>query len=129
MSPLDRIQISQIGQIAIPVQDLARAVPFYRDVLGLPFLFEIPSLAFFQCGEVRLMLSIPERPEATHAASILYYQVDDLPQVYSFLREHGAKLLQEPHFLAKMADHDLWMAFIEDTEGNTLGLMSEVRTP
>ncbi len=121
------IQISQIGQVAIPVRDLERAVAFYRDVLGLSFLFQVPNLAFFQCGEVRLLLSLPEGADAPTKASVLYYQVDDLQASYSALKLQGVKLIDEPHLIAKMTDHDLWMTFFEDTEGNMVALMSEIR--
>jgi methylmalonyl-CoA/ethylmalonyl-CoA epimerase len=127
MSTRERLQISQIGQIAIPVQDLARAVAFYRDVLGLPLLFQVPNLAFFQCGEVRLLLSIPEGPDAPTKASVVYYKVEDLQHAYQLLQQQNVKLVDEPHLIAKMTDHDLWMTFLEDSEGNTVGLMSEVR--
>jgi len=62
----------QIGQIAITVKDVERAVHFYRDALGMRFLFQAGGLAFFDCGGVRLMLSVPEKPEYNHPASILY---------------------------------------------------------
>jgi methylmalonyl-CoA/ethylmalonyl-CoA epimerase len=123
----EQMVIAQIGQIAIPVQDLDRAVTFYRDMLRLPFLFQTSGLAFFQCGEVRLMLSLPESPDTPTRSSIIYYKVDDLPRAYAMLREQHAKLIDEPHHIAKMEDHDLWMAFCEDSEGNVVGLMSEVR--
>jgi methylmalonyl-CoA/ethylmalonyl-CoA epimerase len=127
MSIQERLQISQIGQIAIPVQQLERAVAFYRDVLGIQFLFEVPNLAFFQCGEVRLMVGIPEGPENAHHASVLYYKVDDIQSSYQLLQQRGVKLVDAPHLIAKLPDHELWMAFFEDTEGNMLALMSEVR--
>lgn len=127
MSVQEKLQISQIGQIAIPVQQLARAVAFYRDVLELQFLFEASNLAFFQCGEVRIMLSIPEGPENAKHGSVLYYKIDDIQQSYQRLRQRGAKAVDEPHLVAKLPDHDLWMVFFEDTEGNMLALMSEVR--
>src|SRR5215471_17837299 len=119
--------LSRIGQIGIGVKDLGRAVAFYRDTLGMTFLFQVPNLAFFDCGGVRLMLSPPERPDLDHPASILYYKVDDLNQAYATLRERGAEFVDKPHLIAQMPDHDLWMAFLKDAEGNTLGLMSEVR--
>jgi methylmalonyl-CoA/ethylmalonyl-CoA epimerase len=121
------IQISQIGQVAIPVQDLDRAVAFYRDVLHLPFLFQAPGLAFFQCGEVRLMLALPEGNDAPVKAAVVYYKVADLDRAYAALGAHNAKRIGEPHLIAKMPDHDLWMTFCEDSEGNMVGLMSEVR--
>ncbi len=121
--------ISQIGQIAITVRDLDRAITFYRDTLGMPFIFRVPNLAFFDCSGVRLMLSPPERPEFDHPASILYYKVEDLNVAYATLRDRGAEFTDQPHLIAKMGDHDLWMVFLKDTEGNTLGLMSEVRPP
>jgi methylmalonyl-CoA/ethylmalonyl-CoA epimerase len=119
---------TRIGQIAINVKDLDRAVAFYRDVLQLTFLFEAPpSLAFFDCGGVRLMLSPPETPEHDHPSSVIYYVVDDLEAAFSGVVERGAEPVDGPHIIAKMPDHDLWMAFIKDTEGNLVGLMSEVR--
>ena len=121
------LNISQIGQIGIPVRDLDRAVGFYRDVLGLPLLFQVPGLAFFQCGEVRLLLSAPEGEGAPTKASIIYYKVNDQQGAYSSLQQRGVKLLDEPHMIAKMTDHDLWMFFCEDSEGNMVGLMSEIR--
>jgi methylmalonyl-CoA/ethylmalonyl-CoA epimerase len=127
--------ISRVGQIAIPVRDLDRAVAFYRDVLGLRLLFQAPpGLAFFDCGGVRLMLTLPEGPEkdARHS-SVLYYLVDDIQAAWAAVTGRGAKPATagapEPHLIAKLPDHDLWMAFVEDSEGNLLGLMSEVRPP
>ena len=119
--------LSRIGQIAITAQDLDRAVAFYRDTLGMPCLFRVPNLAFFDCRGIRLMLSRPERPEVDHPASIIYYKVDDLQAAYAALKERGVSFVDEPHLIAKLTDHDLWMAFFHDSEGNTLALMSEVR--
>ena len=126
--------ISRVGQIAIPVRDLDRAVAFYRDVLGLRLLFQAPpGLAFFDCGGVRLMLTLPEGPENAGHSSVLYYLVDDIQAAWAAVTARGAKPATagapEPHLIAKLPDHDLWMAFVEDTEGNLLGLMSEVRPP
>lgn len=122
------IGISQIGQIAIPIEDLDRAVAFYRDVLDLPLLFQAPpGLAFFQCGEVRLMLSRPEGAATPQSASVLYYKVADLARAYATLQAHQVVFIDEPHLIAKMADHELWMVFFHDSEGNMVALMSEVR--
>jgi len=120
------IGLSRIGQIAVPVHDLDRAVDFYRDALGMVFLFRVPNLAFFDCSGVRLMLSTPERPELDHPGSIVYFTVDDLQTAFHVLSERGASFADTPHLIAAMPDHDLWMAFLKDSEGNTLGLMSEV---
>ncbi|HEX9944372.1 MAG TPA: VOC family protein [Thermoanaerobaculia bacterium] len=121
--------LSQIGQIAVTAHDLDRAVAFYRDVLGLRFLFQAPpKMAFFDCGGVRLMLGVPEEAEFDHPSSVLYYKVDDIHGAWAALRERGADLRSEPHLVAKMPDHELWLAFFKDSEGNTLALMSEVRS-
>jgi methylmalonyl-CoA/ethylmalonyl-CoA epimerase len=120
--------LSQIGQIAITTKDLDRAVAFYRDTLGMSFLFRVPNLAFFDCGGVRLMLGNPESAELDHPGSIIYYKVDDLQRAYDTLSARGATFVDQPHLIASMPDHDLWMCFLKDSEGNTLGLMSEVRT-
>jgi methylmalonyl-CoA/ethylmalonyl-CoA epimerase len=121
------IAITGLGQIAINVQDVPRAVHFYRDVLRLPLLFEIPGAAFFQLGGVRLMLGKAEKPEFDHPASILYYKVDDIHAAVAALKSAATTIESEPHLIAKMQDHDLWMAFFRDTEDNVAGLMSEVR--
>lgn len=119
---------SRIGQIAIPAREIGRAVAFYRDVLGLRFLFDAPpKLAFFDCGGVRLMLSEPEDGQTFQPGSVLYYLVDDLPATHQALLERGASFVDAPHKIASMPDHDLWMAFLHDSEGNLVGLMSEVR--
>jgi len=120
--------LNQIGQIALNAHDVARATAFYRDVLGMRFLFEFPpKLAFFDCGGVRLMISLPEGEAFDHPGSVLYYKVDDIQAAYEEIKGRGADFLGEPHLVAKMPDHELWMAFLKDTEGNTLALMSEVR--
>ena len=121
------VRLSRIGQIAVTAHDLERAIAFYRDTLGMPFVFRTPDLAFFDCSGVRLMLSAPERPELDHPASIIYYRVDDLSHAYATLARRGAAFDDAPHLVARMPDHELWMAFLKDSEGNTLGLMSEVR--
>jgi predicted enzyme related to lactoylglutathione lyase len=124
------LQLSCIGQISITVRDLGRAVAFYRDTLGMRFLFEVPpKMAFFDCGGMRLMLAMPEEPEFDHPSSILYYKVDDIHEAWKGLVEAGVDLRREPHLIARMQDHEVWMAFFRDSEGNTLALLSEVRQP
>ena len=119
--------LAQIGQIALAMKDLPRAVAFYRDVLGLPFLFEAPpKLAFFDCAGVRLMLTEPEKAEFDHPASIIYYRVMNMQETVAVLKSRGAVFESEPHLIAKMPNHDLWMAFLRDPERNLIGLMSEV---
>lgn len=119
--------ISEIGQIAVVVHDLERAVQFYRDVLGLQFLFDAPGMAFFQCGGVRLMLGLPEKPEYDHPASIIYYRVADIDSAYETLRMRGARLEREPRVTHKGEGYELWLAFLRDPDENLLALMSEVR--
>lgn len=121
------VGISRIGQIAINIKDLDRATEFYRDVMGLPLLFSTGKLTFFNCGGVRLMLSAPERPEFDHPSSIIYFAVPDIKVAHEQMLGGGARFEDEPHLIAKMPDHDLWMTFFRDSEGNLLGLMSEVK--
>lgn len=120
------VRIAAVGQIAVNVRDVPRAVSFYRDTLGMQLLFEIPNAAFFQCGAVRLMLGMAEKPEHDHPASIVYYTVDDIHGAHQALTAQGVEFEREPHLVARMPGHDLWMAFFHDTEGNLLALMSEV---
>ena len=119
--------LSQIGQINIHVGDLSRATAFYRDVLGMKFLFDAPNMAFFDCAGVRLLLALPEGESQDHASSILYFKVDDIQAAHDALLARSVKFSAAPHRIARMPDHDLWMSFFEDSEGNTQALMSEVR--
>jgi methylmalonyl-CoA/ethylmalonyl-CoA epimerase len=121
------IGISRVGQIAIHAKDVDRASGFYQDVLGLKLLFKAgPGLAFFDCGGVRLMLTQPEKPEFDHPGSILYFAVPDIQSAHARMKENGVHFEDEPHLIARMPDHDLWMVFFRDSEGNLMGLMSEV---
>jgi methylmalonyl-CoA/ethylmalonyl-CoA epimerase len=121
-----QLELTQIGQIAINVSDLQRAVAFYRDTLGMRFLFQAPGgLAFFDVGGIRLMLGVAEKPEFSHPASILYYKVSDIGAAYETLTRCGVTFMDEPHLIAKMPDHELWMTFLRDSEENVLALMEE----
>jgi methylmalonyl-CoA/ethylmalonyl-CoA epimerase len=121
------VSLSQIGQIAVPIRDLERAIRFYRDSLGLPFLFQAPpGLAFFDCAGVRLMLDGPAQALAGQS-SVIYFRVPDIGLAYSTFTTRGVPFEGPPHLIAKLADHDLWMAFFRDPDGNLLALMSEVR--
>jgi methylmalonyl-CoA/ethylmalonyl-CoA epimerase len=126
MSPLPS-PLGPLGQIALTVKDLDRATAFYKDTLGLPLLFLVPGLAFFNLHGIRLMLSRGEgEPKEPHG-TVLYFKTDDLPASFATLSDRGVTVLREPHLIAKMPDHELWMAFFRDSEGNTFALMSELR--
>ena len=121
------IGITRLGQIQIRTYDVERAAGFYENVLGLKLLFKAPpGLAFFDCGGVRLMLDRPEKQEFDHASSILYFAVPDIKAAHSRMKESGVRFEDEPHMIARMPDHELWMTFFRDTEENLLALMSEV---
>ena len=122
------LELSTIGQIAIRVHDLDRAVDFYRDKLGMEFLFSVPKMAFFNCDGVRLMLSLPESPEFDHPGSTLYFRVENIRSAHRELSGKGVDFDAEPHLISKMDDHDLWIAFFKDCDQNPLGLMCEVRS-
>ena len=119
--------LDRVGQIAVVVQDVERATAFYRDVLGMRFLFVAPpGLAFFDCGGVRLMLSRPEGSAAAPGAPIIYYTVDDIRAAYETIVARGAAAEAAPHVVAPLGARDLWLAFVRDSEGNAVGLMSEM---
>ncbi len=120
--------LSDIGQIAIVVRDVATATVFYRDVLGLKFLFAAgPNLAFLQAGSVRIMLSTPQGHGEAGKNSILYFKVTDITATHAAIVERGAKNERAPALAAKMPDHELWIGFVRDPDDNLVGLMSEVR--
>ena len=119
--------ITAIQQIALNARDVARARDFYRDKMGLRHLFDAgPELAFFDCGGVRLMLSRPSAAEFDHASSILYFSVGDIRATHREMAGKGVKFRDEPHLVGKKPDGgEVWLATFDDTEGNTLALMSE----
>ena len=124
--PATELALSRIGQVALPVRDLDRAVAFYRDTLGMRFLAQVPpGLAFFDCAGTRLMLSRPEAGFEGHA-SVLYYDVPDIRAAYDALRGRGVGFVDEPHLIGKLGSTAVWMAFFRDSEENTLAIMSEV---
>lgn len=117
---------ARIGQIAVVCQDVARATAFYRDTLGVTFLFSAgPSLSFFDAGGTRLMLS-PAEGEA-RGTSVLYFFVSDIAAMCDALVKKGVPGVGEPHLIARMPDHELWLAEFRDSEGNLMALMEERR--
>ena len=119
--------LGAIEQIAVNIRDLERALEFYRDKLGMKLLFSVPpNLAFFDCAGVRLMLSLPAKPEFDHPSSILYFKVDDIQQATRILTERGVEFFEQPEFVADMGTYDLWLAAFRDSENNSLALMSHV---
>lgn|SRR5574341_316091 len=119
--------ITGIGQIMVTAHDLERAVRFYRDTLGLTFLFQAPPrMAFFECGGVRLLVGEPDTAEIDHPASLIYYTVPDIHAAHAALTAKGVVFINSPHEVAKLATTALWLADFRDSEGNILALMSEV---
>lgn len=118
--------ITGIRQIAITVADVDRATAFYRDALGLPFLFAAgPSLAFLAAGDVRIMLSAPEAGFTPGGGTVIYFKVADIVGAHREMESRGVPFVQSPHLVAPMPDHDLWIGEIKDPDGNTLALMCE----
>jgi predicted enzyme related to lactoylglutathione lyase len=121
--------LSEIGQIAIVVSDVSKATVFYRDVLGLKFLFGAgPNMAFLAAGPVRMMLSTPQGAGEVGKNSILYFRVSNITSEYAAIVARGAKGESEPRMVAKMPDYELWLAAVRDPDGNVVELMSEVRS-
>jgi methylmalonyl-CoA/ethylmalonyl-CoA epimerase len=120
--------LGPIGQIAYTVSDVPRAIAFYRDAVGLTLLFEAPpALAFFDCGGIRFMLSPPEGEFKPGASAVMYFRVSDIEGTHRALKARGVPFVDDPHLIAKMPDHELWMCFFRDPDGNVLALMEEKR--
>jgi len=120
------ISLGKIAQIAVMVGDLDRATAFYRDKLGIKFLFNAPpKMAFFECDGIRLMLGVPEREDLAHASSILYFKVPDIDEAYEALTGRGVVFEGKPLLVAPMPTYDLWLAEFRDSENNVMALMCE----
>ncbi len=129
-SPSIEPEITNVGQIAIAVSDIHQAMTFYRDGLGLTLLFEVPpSMAFFDCGGTRLMLTTLQGEAKDHRTSVIYYKVAELAKATEALKARGLKFEREPELAAKMEDHELWIGFLRDPDENLIGIMAEVKLP
>jgi predicted enzyme related to lactoylglutathione lyase len=124
----EEAKVTQIRQIAITVSEMASALAFYRDVLGLEFLFSpVEHIAFLAAGEIRIMLTTPQGEGNAGGNSILYFAVADIDATHAALLTRGAKNERGPEVTAKMPDHEVWTAFVRDPDGNLIGLMEERR--
>ena len=121
---------ASVGQLLVPVTDLERGTAFYRDVLGLPFLFSAPpQMSFFQAGTVRLLVGVPEQAGSAQRGSMIYFKVGDIQAVHATLSGRGVKFFAEPHLVHRAATYELWLTEFRDPDGNQLCLMSEVPKP
>lgn len=117
--------LGPLMQVNMPVRDIEAGVRFYRDVLGLPFLFQAGNLAFFDCGGVRLLVDVAENESFAHPGSVLYFRVDDLDTAYAAYQARGVEFVQPPHLVHSDGTTELWMAFFSDGQWNTHALASE----
>ncbi len=119
------VHLEEIGQIAVTVSDLQRSKDFYQNVLGMQFRFDAGTMVFFQCGKIRFAIGASATPVAPSGA-ILYFRVPDIQSAHQALTAKGVVFIQEPFRVARMADHDLWLAAFRDPDGNPIELMCEL---
>ena len=124
---MESSSIQRIGQIAVPIKNVERAIEFYKEILGLPLMFNTENMAFFDCNGQRLLLSLPEKEEFSNSSSVLYFQVEDIKKSVEKFSEKEVSFIDQPHVVAKMGNTETWMTFFKDSEGNTHALMSEVQ--
>lgn len=116
--------IRKLGQVSLPARDIVRAIQFYRDTLGLPYIWNNSRMAFFQVGATRLLIELPEDPEFDRG-SILYFDVEDIDATAATLKARGVLFEDEPHHIGDLGDIAVWMTFFRDSEGNLVGLQCE----
>jgi methylmalonyl-CoA/ethylmalonyl-CoA epimerase len=126
MNTNDHYGLAQIDQIALPVENVDRAIDFYQSKLGMKFLFRAGDLAFFDCAGVRLMLSPPEGDEGTKRGTTVYFKVQNIDQAFEILTQRGVAFDDAPHLIAEMGTYDIWMAFFHDPDQNTFAISSEI---
>ena len=119
--------VEGVGQIALPVSDPDRSQAFYGEALGLPFLYRFGPLVFFSAGNLRLMLSGEPRERIVPSTTCVYFRVPDIERAHADLQSRGLAFEDGPKLIARMPDHELWMAFFQDPDGHQLALMTEKR--
>ncbi len=121
--------INHLGQLHITVRNLDQAVAFYRDVVGLNHLFDVPGqeMSFFQLGQTRLYLGTSSSPDF-QSKPILYLDVDNIDTEFHRLRDEGVEFMTEPSVAHKDDNGELWLSFFRTPEGLPTALM-ETRTP
>jgi methylmalonyl-CoA/ethylmalonyl-CoA epimerase len=118
---------ARVAQVLVPVSDVEAGIAFYRDVLGLPFLFAAPpQMAFFMCGDVRLLVGVPPPGQTPQRGSAIYFRVPDIGAVHATLAGKGVRFAAGPHVVHRSPATELWLAEFVDPDGNPLALMSEV---
>ena len=116
-----------VAQLMIPVENFDAGVSFYRDVLGIPFLFAAPpQMAFFMCGSVRLLVGVMPAGQTPQRGSAIYFKVPDIQAVYSSLSAKGVSFVAAPHVVNRTPQSELWLSEFKDPDGNQLALMAEV---
>ena len=120
-----KLEVNGVMQIAIPARDIGRATAFYRDTLELPLLMSGPNMAFFDCGGVRLYVDANPGTVAPGGNSLVYFRTREIERQHALLQERKVKIHRAPHVIAKLADRDVWLMWIRDSEQNLLGLMEE----
>jgi predicted enzyme related to lactoylglutathione lyase len=117
--------LTGITQIAIPAKDIERATAFYRDTLGMTYLFNAPKMAFLDCAGIRIYLDANPGGEESGGNSLIYFKTVDIEHAHAELKEKGAAIHQAPDIIAKLPDRDVWLMWMRDSEGNLLGIMEE----
>jgi methylmalonyl-CoA/ethylmalonyl-CoA epimerase len=116
-----------VGQLLVPVDDLDRGTAFYRDVLGLNFLFTAPpQMSFFMCGAIRVLVGVPPPGQKAQRGATIYFRVKDIQGVHATLAGNGVRFMAAPHVVHRTPTQELWLAEFNDLDGNQLALMSEV---
>jgi methylmalonyl-CoA/ethylmalonyl-CoA epimerase len=126
LTPEKSLADATVGQLLIPVNDFDQGIAFYRDILGIPFLFSAPpQMAFFRCGSVRLLVGVMPPGQKAQRGSAIYFQVPDIRAVHATLAGKGVRFSAVPHVVHRTATSELWLAEFTDPDGNQLALMSE----
>jgi methylmalonyl-CoA/ethylmalonyl-CoA epimerase len=119
--------LTKIAQISVRVLDIDRATTFYQNKLGLQHLHQAPSVSIFACGDITLLLSLPEK-DNDHASSVIYFEVSDMQQAFTTLSARGVTFIGEPHIVGRLGNMDVWVAVFHDSENNMMGLRCMVPT-
>ena len=128
MTKGEMLALGEVAQVAVTITNIDASTNFYRDTLGLNHMFTAGNMAFFDCGNLRLLLGLAEDGKQATGGSVLYFRVSDIEAAHNALVANEVQIERPPTATHRTEEYELWLAFFRDPDGNLLALFEERAT-